>query len=129
MMRDGAESQGSLPATRWSLIARVREEDCQGKRPAMDELLRRYLPALRVHLTIRCAGSKEEIEDLIQGFIASRILESKLVESAAQERGRFRTLLLTSLDRYVIDQRRRANAKKRSSPPQVPMDQAAEDAI
>jgi DNA-directed RNA polymerase specialized sigma24 family protein len=103
----------SLPTTRWSLVGRVREESSQGSRPALDELLRRYLPALRVHLEIRRAGTNEEIEDLIQGFIASRILESKLVTTAAQSRGKFRTLLLTSLDRYVIDQRRYASAQKR----------------
>ena len=115
MSGGGEAEKGSLPTTRWSMVGRAREENSQGTRPALDELLRCYLPALRVHLEIRRAGSNEEIDDLLQGFIASRILESKLVSSATQSRGKFRTLLLTSLDRYVIDQRRHASAQKRDS--------------
>jgi DNA-directed RNA polymerase specialized sigma24 family protein len=113
MSHSGDAEDGSLATTRWSLVGRARDEDSQGNRPALDELLRRYLPAMRVHLKIRRAGTNEEIEDLLQGFIASKILESKLVATATQSRGTFRTLLLTSLDRYAIDQRRHASAQKR----------------
>src|SRR5438046_5426270 len=114
MMRDGdATERGTVPTPRWSLVGRVREENSQAGRPALDELLRRYLPALCVHLEIRRAGTREEVEDLLQGFIAGRILESKLISAASQSRGKFRTLLLTSLDRYVIDQHRHASAQKR----------------
>ena len=91
--------------TQWSLIDRVRNEDSEGTRPALDELLRRYLPALRVHLRIRGAGGEHAVEDLLQGFVKSRILEANLVATASASRGKFRTLLLTSLDRYVVDQR------------------------
>jgi RNA polymerase sigma-70 factor (ECF subfamily) len=117
---------GGFPTTNWALIDRAREEDSHGERPALDELLRRYLPALRVHLSVRRIGNREEVEDLLQGFITSRILESKLVSTAAPSRGKFRTLLLTSLDRYVIDQRRHAAAQKRSAAREVSLAEAAD---
>src|SRR5688572_27950274 len=125
---DGDQAQqGSFPTTRWTLIERVRQEDPAGHRPALDELLRRYWPALRVHLTIRRAGTQEEIDDLLQGFIASRILDSKLLATAAPARGKFRTLLSTSLDRYVINQRRHASAQKRGGARAVSLGEAADD--
>ena len=105
--------------TQWSLIDRVRNEDSKGNRPALDELLRRYLPALRVHLRIRGAGGEHAVEDLLQGFVRSRILEANLVATASASRGKFRTLLLTSLDRYVIDQRRHASAQIRDGAREV----------
>jgi hypothetical protein len=42
------------------------------------------------------------------------VLEQNLIASADQARGRFRSLLLVSLDRYVVDQLRRGRARKRS---------------
>src|SRR6188508_2148538 len=115
MREESQARERGFPPTQWSLIGRAREEDSKGKRPALDELLKRYLPALRVHLLIRRAGDEDAIQDLLQGFIASRILESNLIATAAPSRGKFRTLLLTSLDRYVVDQRRRASAQMRDS--------------
>src|SRR5829696_3859701 len=101
MPRAGHEANDAeFPTTRWTLIDLVRHEDSRGDRPALDELLRCYWPALRVHLAIRRAGTPDEIDDLLQGFIASRILDANLVATAVPSRGRFRTLLLTSLDRY-----------------------------
>jgi RNA polymerase sigma-70 factor (ECF subfamily) len=129
MSDGGGAHEGSFPTTQWALIDRAREEDSQGRRPALDELLRCYWPALRVHLLIRRAGSPDEIDDLLQGFITSRILDSNLVATATPSRGKFRTLLLTSLDRYVIDQRRRASAQKRDRAREVSLVDAGADGL
>jgi RNA polymerase sigma-70 factor (ECF subfamily) len=48
-----------------------------------------------------------DAEDIVQGFIADRILEHDLLGRADHHRGRFRSLLVSSLENYVFDQIRR----------------------
>src|SRR5262249_42275542 len=68
-----------------------------------DELLRRYWPALRAHLVYRKHVPPDRAEDLVQSFIQEKILERNLLQVADPGRGKFRTFLLTALDRFVID--------------------------
>ena len=103
-----------FPTTRWSLVDLVRRGDAEATREALGELLTRYLPALEAHLIRRRGLSTHEADDLIQEFVASKVLEKGLIARADQQLGKFRTLLLTALDRFVIDRARRAGAKKRS---------------
>jgi len=107
--------QRIFPSTHWSLVDEAAHEDVAGSRPALGELLRGYLPALRAHLVRRKGLRPEHAEDLVQGFILSKVLEGGLLDSARQSAGRFRTLLLTALDRYLISQHRFDFAAKRSS--------------
>ncbi len=47
-----------------------------------------------------------EADDLLQAFIADRLLEHDLLERADESRGRFRALLLTSLNNFAAGRRR-----------------------
>jgi RNA polymerase sigma-70 factor (ECF subfamily) len=55
-----------------------------------------------------------QADDLLQGFLTDKVLEQRLIGHADARRGKFRTFILTALDRYVIDEHRRRSAKKRS---------------
>ncbi|CAN5553496.1 hypothetical protein BH09PLA1_BH09PLA1_18250 [soil metagenome] len=92
---------GAFRTTRWSLVARAGGPSVTQRGPALSELLRCYLPAMRSHLVRRQRISPERAEDLLQGFIVRKILEYDLIARADQARGKFRTLLLTSLDNFV----------------------------
>ncbi|HWE01530.1 MAG TPA: hypothetical protein VG326_03905 [Tepidisphaeraceae bacterium] len=92
---------------------RAGREDTEGKQ-ALATLLRNYLPALRSHLVIRQRIDGHRANDLLQGFLTAKVLEQRLIVKADQERGRFRTFLLTALDRYVIDEIRYSRAAKRA---------------
>jgi len=86
----------------------------QAKREALEQLLRRYLAALQAHL-VRARGlAWDESEDVIQEFVADKILEKDLVSRADRGLGKFRTFLLTSLDRFLVDRIRRSRAAIRS---------------
>jgi len=102
-----------FPTTHWSEVERVGEEDAAGPRPALEGLLRRYLPALRTHLLLRGRVRGGDVDDALQGFISGKILEQDLIGRADQTKGRFRALLLMSLDRYVVSQHRYRVAEKR----------------
>jgi len=103
-----------FPTTRWSLVDVIRRGDARATREALEELLGRYLPALRAHVVYRRRIAPHEADDLVQEFIASRVLEKDLIAGADRNRGRFRSYLLKALDRFLIDWVRQARAKKRS---------------
>lgn len=100
------EPLGQFPATQWSLVDALRAGDEAERRRVLGVLLGRYLPALRAYLV---AGKRVEAgraEELLQGFVADKILERDLMGRAEAARGKFRTFLLTALQRYVIDRGR-----------------------
>ncbi|MBC8105708.1 MAG: sigma-70 family RNA polymerase sigma factor [Anaerolineae bacterium] len=92
---------GAFQTTRWTLVARAGGLSVTQRGPALSELLRCYLPAMRSHLVRRQRIAPERADDLLQGFIVRKILEYDLIARADQARGKFRTLLLTSLDNFV----------------------------
>jgi RNA polymerase sigma-70 factor (ECF subfamily) len=107
-------SSEPLPATEWSLVDLARQRtDHPAAREALAVLLKRYLPALRSHLVSDRRIDPERAEDLLQGFVADKIIEQKLLDHAARERGKFRSFLLATLDHYVISAHRLASAAKR----------------
>ncbi len=68
---------------------------------AQDELLRVYLPALQGYL-LRVRGlSPDHVDDVLQGFVADKIVRGGLFKKADHTRGRFRNLVLKSLNNYV----------------------------
>lgn len=95
--------------TRWSLVAAAREETAGG-RMALAELCSAYRPPVLAYLR-RCGCP--DPEDLTQEFFLG-VLERGWYASADPGRGRFRSLLLTSLRRFVADRRDHATALKRS---------------
>ena len=111
---DSLYGGGRFPTTHWSLVARAGQDAAETKRQALGELLARYLLALRAHLVYGKRLSPEDADDLLQEFVAAKILEKELIGRADAELGKFRTFLLTALDRFLIDCFREENARKRS---------------
>ena len=105
---------GAFPATQWSLVDRARQKDGSGFREALSTLLHRYLPALGAHLVIEKRIERQRAEDLLQGFVADKVIEQDLLKRAEQSRGKFRSFLLVTLNHYMISQHRSDAAEKRS---------------
>jgi RNA polymerase sigma-70 factor (ECF subfamily) len=103
-----------FPSTRWTLIARAGALDVAGRREALGQLLATYLPTLKAHLLQKQKSNPDRVEDLLQGFVASKVLEQQLIAQADQQRGKFRTFLLVALNNYVISEARREGAQKRA---------------
>ncbi len=83
--------------------------------PALDELLRIYLPALRAHLTRFMRVPPSEADDLIQNFVATKVLcaDRPILGKADASRGRFRSFLLKAFRNFVVDEIRKRGAQKR----------------
>lgn len=124
MTTDTSQLTSPFQTTRWSVVVRIKDASVSAKREALDELLRLYLPPIRRYLKFKRRVKNDEIEDLIQGFVASRIVEKDLVAGSDRARGKFRTFLLTALDRYLISEFRYKTAGKRSPGTIVAIDDA-----
>jgi DNA-directed RNA polymerase specialized sigma24 family protein len=101
------EPLASFPSTKWSLILCAAGAGDEERRAALDALLRRYLPALRAHLLIRKVAPREQVDDLLQGFVADKVVGRDLVARVRREKGKFRTFVAVALDRYVVSELRR----------------------
>ena len=104
-----------FPTTHWSLVGRAAGRAGAGAGPvALAELMRIYLPALRAHLMGPMGVKRDRAEDLLQGFLADKVVEQNMIAAADPGRGKFRTFLLTALERFAIDAHRRESAAKRT---------------
>ena len=123
--------------THWSLVEGAGASDQDRGQAMISLLLQRYWKPVYCYLRRR-GYSNEEAKDLTQGFFHEVVLEHRLIEKADAAKGRFRTLLLVALDRYVGDVRDRENAQKRkprgkliplevAEPPEVPVSIAESD--
>lgn len=103
-------ARGAFPPTRWSLISAVRNRDSHSER-ALASLCEAYWPPLYAYARRR-GYPIDQAEDLTQGFFA-QLLEKHYVAQADQERGRFRTFLLSSFKHYMANEWDHAQAQKR----------------
>jgi RNA polymerase sigma-70 factor (ECF subfamily) len=113
MTKPDARPLERFPTTHWSLIGRASTKDPAIKRRALGDLLSRYMPAIKAYLTVKRHIDSDQVDDLFQGFVSSKILEQDLIARADRQKGKFRTWLLTALDRYVISEWRHQSAAKR----------------
>jgi RNA polymerase sigma factor (sigma-70 family) len=98
--------------THWSVILTAGKEiDSPHAREALETLCRTYWYPLYAYVR-RQGHAPEDAEDLTQAFFA-RLLEKKYVANARRERGRFRTFLLTSLKRFLVNDWHRACTARR----------------
>ena len=115
MVADEYAGPQRFPTTSWSLVALAARSGEPNAREALGQLLECYLPALRAHLVYSKRLTPERADDLIQDFITGKVLERDLIARADRELGKFRTYLLTALDRFLINRIRDAAAKKRAT--------------
>jgi len=102
---------GRFSTTQWSLVVASGGGDEPEAREALAELCRIYWVPVYAHLRRRGADAERAL-DLTQGFF-TKLLEKNYVSDARQERGRFRTFLLTSLTYYTANEWDRERALKR----------------
>jgi len=112
----GGESAGEprqFATTRWSLIlsAANSESGEQEARTALDELCRTYWRPV-FSFVCRRGYSMEDAQDLTQDFFV-KILEPNWLQHADRNRGRFRSLMLKSLENFLINVAEGIHTRKR----------------
>lgn len=96
--------------TRWTLVGRAAGHGTHSG-VALGELLEIYWPPLYRYAR-RSGKSREDAEDLVQGFMA-RLIESDSLSHPDPAKGRFRTFLLASFNHWMINEWKRGAREKR----------------
>lgn len=103
--------KGAFETTRWTMVfAAGRAEDAKA-RMAMEELCRTYWYPLYAYVRRR-GHSKEDAEDLTQGFFARLIAKNDL-DGLSPERGRFRAFLLAAMKHFMANEWDKTQRQKR----------------
>jgi DNA-directed RNA polymerase specialized sigma24 family protein len=105
--------QGRFATTQWHMVKQATEAPDLERMEALNDLLRRYVPAMVEYIKRRFHFSVNEAEDLVQQFVADRVLLKNVLAKATQERGKFRTFLMVSIQHFTFDMLRREKSLKR----------------
>jgi DNA-directed RNA polymerase specialized sigma24 family protein len=117
-------SDGQFPTTHWSVIGEARPGSETQSRQLIGDLLQHYWKPVYCYLRRKGHGN-EQAKDLTQGFFHEIVLSRHLIQRADAHKGRFRTYLLTALQRYVANVHRDQTTRKRIPPDKlVPLDDA-----
>ncbi|MBI1367381.1 MAG: hypothetical protein GC162_01870 [Planctomycetes bacterium] len=102
-----------LPSTHASEISHARDAEPEARRAGLDQLLKRYRPALLAYVCSVKRISREQAEDMVHGFVLDKMLKGDLLARYNASRGRFRTFLLHAFDNYAANVFRAAGRLKR----------------
>ena len=96
--------QARFMTTRWSIVLSCSDSatDEEKAQAALAELCKIYWRPVFAFIC-RQGHSVPDAQDLTQEFFA-KVLKGRLLQSADRNRGRFRSLLLTALQRFLHDQ-------------------------
>jgi len=111
-------SSASTPApgdifatTHWTVVLAAGRRSAPQADRALEELCRAYWYPLYAYVR-RHGHSREDAEDLTQGFFAS-FLKRNYLERVSSEKGRFRAFLLAALKHFLANEYDRAGRQKR----------------
>jgi DNA-directed RNA polymerase specialized sigma24 family protein len=97
--------------THWSLVRAASGSSPDESMHALELLCRSYWYPVYAHIR-RWGYNPEDAQDLAQGFFAE-LLEKHRLAKADEERGRFRSFLLASVNHFLSHERDKANTLKR----------------
>ena len=108
----GEDGPGEFVTTRWSLIlSAANGSEEQKARDALAELCRTYWRPV-FSFVCRHGYSTQDAQDLTQDFFMT-ILKKNWLHHADRSRGRFRSLLLKSLQNFLVNATEKSHAHKR----------------
>lgn len=99
--------------TQWSVVLAAGGQDSTVAREALEQLCNTYWYPLYAFAR-RHGCSPADAQDMTQEFFA-RLLKGNWVAQADQQRGRFRTFLLTAMKHFMANEWHKARAQKRSA--------------
>jgi len=112
----------AFPGTDWAQILRAGTVSPDRRQEAVGAVAEQYWKPVYCYLRRKGFGN-EDAKDLTQGFFCEVVLGKDLIQQADSEKGRFRTFLLTALDRYVgMEWRKQNRAKRRPPGGVIPLD-------
>ena len=102
---------GIFATTQWTVVLTAGQNSSPQSDAALARLCRTYWYPLYVYVR-RQGNTPQDAEDLTQEFFA-RFLESHALRSVSPQRGRFRSLLLASLNHFLSNEWKKSGTLKR----------------
>src|SRR5258708_4673534 len=115
-----ASAGSQFPTTRWTLVVAAGAPHLKEARSALVSLCENYWYPLYAYLRRR-GYPADQAEDLTQEFFM-RLLEGRYLDRADREKGRFRSVILTSLKFFAADEEDRQRAHKRGGGTVLPLE-------
>jgi DNA-directed RNA polymerase specialized sigma24 family protein len=109
---NAGRAKGGFPATRHSVIERIRADDPDTRRDAFGDLVEGYWKPVYKHLRVTWRLEAEDARDLTQGFFADAFQKAWL-ERFEPGKARFRTFVRVCADRFVMNMRQSDSRLKR----------------
>jgi DNA-directed RNA polymerase specialized sigma24 family protein len=106
------KTRGGFPATRLSLIERIRTADADARRNAYGDLLEGYWKPVYKHLRVTWRLDAEDARDFTQAFFTDAF-QKEWLERFEPGKARFRTFVRVCADRFVMNARQSASRQKR----------------
>lgn len=100
-----------FPSTSWTVLANATANGDLAGQEALNELCKAYWPPVSAVIRARGAPS-EKVEDLTQDFFL-QLISSQFFKRAQQEKGKFRSFMLSSLRNFLADDYKREMTQKR----------------
>ena len=97
--------------TRWTIVREAVRGGEEAAEAALGELFSIYWQPLYRYAR-RKGRSREDAEDLVQGFLA-HLMKSRALQGLDQAKGRFRSFLLASFQHWMINEWKHATREKR----------------
>jgi len=102
----------SFPATRHSVVERIRSDDDEVRRVAWSAIIEAYWKPVYKYLRMKWSLQPDDAADLTQEFFTTT-LEKEIVERYDPARARFRTYLRLCLDGFAANARKAERRLKR----------------
>lgn len=104
------KGDGRFPTTEWTLVARLKNDDAAVSARALDELCAQY--HFPLYCLIRARGlAHHDAEDALHDFLA-KLLRLEAFDDLGAEKGRLRTFLCKSLERFLINRHHRERRRE-----------------
>src|SRR6476659_760820 len=97
----------TFPTTRWSALVGARSDDSGERQRSWTTLVSAYWKPAYKHVRIRWPRSREDAEDILQGFV-ERAMRKDFFARYDPDKARFRTFFRTCLDRWVSNEAKAA---------------------
>ena len=107
----GSQSAAWFVTTDWSVVLKAKGDDSDRASEALEKLCRIYWPPLYAFIR-RNGYNAADAQDLTQEFF-SRLISKDYLCHLRDQRGKFRSFLLTFVKHFLSDERTKASAQKR----------------
>lgn len=114
MNEPGSRERARFPVTRWSSLDAARSEDEDKRLEVLAQFLQAYYQAMESYIEAQFHFEKQKAKEYLHNFILNKLIRKNLLAQADRARGRFRTFLVQSLNRFIIDELRKGAASKRA---------------